>query len=115
MGHATCALSAERGLQSVAHSYVLLSAVHKLTLQTAAQKRHVDPALGNELGIGGVILSGLNMLSMTTRAIIAKIGNNDPSSLKSIYSNFSGSIFPGGSSCPFLPPLLLAKLDHRPW
>lgn len=67
-------------------------------VQEPESARHADPALGEELGIGGVILSGLNMVSMTARAIVFKIGSNDPDSLKSIYANFNGALFPGGTS-----------------
>lgn len=66
--------------------------------------RHADPALGEELGLGGVILSGLNMVSMTARAIVFKIGSNDPDALKSIYANFNGALFPGGVSNSLYSP-----------
>lgn len=66
--------------------------------------RHADPALGEELGLGGVILSGLHMVSMTARAIVFKIGSNDPDALKSIYANFNGALFPGGVSNSLYSP-----------
>lgn len=71
-----------------------------ITLPSLAS-RVLDPALGKELGFPGVIMHGVAMYSMTARAIVAKIANNDPSSLKSIYAYFSDALIPGGMCIDF--------------
>lgn len=56
---------------------------------------HIDPKVGKALGYGGLICHGLGMYAITARALVERLGGNDPDSLKAITALFSGPITPG--------------------
>jgi len=56
---------------------------------------HIDPAVGEQLGYGGLICHGLGMYSITARALLEKLSESDPSALKAISALFIGPLVPG--------------------
>jgi acyl dehydratase len=58
---------------------------------------HIDPAIGKELGYGGLIMHGLLVYAIAVRAILTNFANNDTTALKSVFANFSGPVTPGDS------------------
>jgi len=58
---------------------------------------HIHPSVGKQFGFPGVVSHGLATYSMSARAILAKMCNNNPSALKSIFAHVSGLLIPGDS------------------
>jgi len=58
---------------------------------------HIDPAVGKELGYGGLILHGLLVYAIAVRSILTNFAKNDTTALKSVFANFSGPVTPGDS------------------
>jgi hypothetical protein len=66
-----------------------------------------DPAVGLKLNYGGLICHGLGMYSITARAILERLSENDPSALRAISAQFIEPITPGGEL------ICLSKLPRR--
>ncbi|KAG8752052.1 hypothetical protein FRC14_007401 [Serendipita sp. 396] len=56
---------------------------------------HIDPSIGQRAGFGGTILHGLATYGYAARAVVAKVGGNDPSTLKAIAGRFTSPVKPG--------------------
>lgn len=56
---------------------------------------HIDPAIGQAAGFGGVILHGLSTFGFGARAILSAIAGNDPSALKYYGVRFTSPVKPG--------------------
>ena len=65
--------------------------------------REKDPSIGQRAGFGGTILHGLATYGFAARAIVAKVGGNDPSTLKAIAGQFTSPVKPGGTSLVLYP------------
>jgi peroxisomal enoyl-CoA hydratase 2 len=59
---------------------------------------HIDPSIGKGAGFGGCILHGLATYGYAARAVLEKVGGNDPSALKSFAVRFTSPVAPGGKS-----------------
>jgi len=64
---------------------------------------HIDPSIGKGAGFGGCILHGLATYGYAARAVLAKVGGNDPNALKYIATRFTSPVAPG------------AKLETNIW
>lgn len=58
---------------------------------------HIHPSVGKQFGFPGVVSHGLATYSMSARAILEKMCNNNPSALKSMFAHVSGLLIPGDS------------------
>jgi len=56
---------------------------------------HIDPSIGKGAGFGGCILHGLATYGYAARAVLEKVGGNDPSALKYIAVRFTSPVRPG--------------------
>lgn len=56
---------------------------------------HIDPVVAKEAGLGGIIVHGLCIMSMTMLSIIESYLDSDPSKLKSLGVRFTAPVFPG--------------------
>ncbi|KAJ7206509.1 peroxisomal dehydratase [Mycena pura] len=56
---------------------------------------HIDPAIGQGAGFGGVILHGLSTFGFAARGLIKAIGGNDPRSLTFFGLRFTSPVKPG--------------------
>jgi acyl dehydratase len=56
---------------------------------------HIDPAIGSRLGFGGVILHGLATYGFAARAVLSKVGGNQPDALKLFSVRFTSPVKPG--------------------
>lgn len=56
---------------------------------------HVDAALGERLGYGGVILQGLAFCGISSRAVLRHFGGNEGSAFRAVRVRFSKPVLPG--------------------
>ncbi|KAJ3300817.1 hypothetical protein HK104_000010 [Borealophlyctis nickersoniae] len=56
---------------------------------------HIDPRIGQKLGMKGAILHGLCTYGYAAAAVLRHFGNNDPANFKSIYGRFASPVYPG--------------------
>ena len=70
----------------------------------------IDPSVGKQFGFPGVVSHGLATYSMSARAILAKMCNNNPSALKSMFAHVSGLLIPGGEER--ILSFILILIDH---
>lgn len=54
---------------------------------------HIDPAVGEKAGLGGVILQGMCTMAWAAEAVVNHLG--DPGALKRLRVRFSRPVFPG--------------------
>lgn len=57
---------------------------------------HIDPSIGKGAGFGGCILHGLATYGYAARAVLEKVGGNDPDALKYFAVRFTSPVAPGG-------------------
>jgi len=56
---------------------------------------HADPAVGAQMGFGGVILHGLCTWNIACRAVLATFADSDGSRLRSFGGRFTSPVKPG--------------------
>ncbi|KAJ4489917.1 peroxisomal dehydratase [Lentinula aciculospora] len=56
---------------------------------------HIDPAIGQAAGFGGVILHGLSTFGFAARALLKTVGGNNPAALKFFGVRFTSPVKPG--------------------
>ncbi|KAF9077441.1 peroxisomal dehydratase [Rhodocollybia butyracea] len=56
---------------------------------------HIDPAIGQAAGFGGVILHGLSTFGFAARALLKVVGGNKPDALKLFGVRFTSPVKPG--------------------
>ncbi len=68
---------------------------------------HIDPSIGQIAGFGGPIIHGLATYGYAARAVLEKVGGNDPSALKHFGVRFTSPVKPGGelSESKSIPPV----------
>ena len=72
---------------------VLQSYMYSLTGDFNAP--HMDTALGESLGYGGVILQGLGSCGIASRAVLRAYGGNEAAAFRSVRVRFSKPVLPG--------------------
>jgi peroxisomal enoyl-CoA hydratase 2 len=61
---------------------------------------HIDPSIGKGAGFGGCILHGLATYGFAARAVLDKVGGNDPNAMKYFAVRFTSPVRPGGKLAP---------------
>ncbi|TBU57564.1 peroxisomal dehydratase [Dichomitus squalens] len=56
---------------------------------------HINPAIGQAAGFGGVILHGLSTFGFGARAVVSAVGGGDPASLRFFGVRFTAPVRPG--------------------
>nr|GAT44872.1 peroxisomal dehydratase [Mycena chlorophos] len=56
---------------------------------------HIDPAIGQGAGFGGVVLHGLGTFGFSARALIKVVGGGDPKTLRLFGARFTSPVKPG--------------------
>eukprot|EP00747_Dinoflagellata_sp_TGD_P045680 gnl/TRDRNA2_/TRDRNA2_143978_c1_seq1.p1 gnl/TRDRNA2_/TRDRNA2_143978_c1~~gnl/TRDRNA2_/TRDRNA2_143978_c1_seq1.p1 ORF type:complete len:183 (-),score=22.65 gnl/TRDRNA2_/TRDRNA2_143978_c1_seq1:18-566(-) len=72
---------------------VLQSYMYSLTGDFNAP--HVDQAVGEKLGYGGVIMQGLGSCGISSRAVLRTFGSNQSSNFHAVRVRFSQPVMPG--------------------
>ena len=95
----------ERSLRTTGPPPSLIIHLHRETGKhhPSSSRIKIDPTVGKQFGFPGVVSHGLAMYSMTARAILAKLCNNAPLALKSMFGQVTGApLIPGGELSSFL-------------